>query len=100
MPADEYLSGNVRKKLTIAEDAARTDAGYTLNVERLQAVQPQWLEAADIFVRLGTTWIPTEYYEQFAKETFEISFWNRNFHVEFDAFCQRTEYGKKQHFNH
>lgn len=86
LPADEYLSGNVRKKLTIAEDAARTDVGYTLNVERLQAVQPQWLEAADIFVRLGTTWIPTEYYEQFAKETFEISFWNRNFHVEFDTF--------------
>lgn len=86
LPADEYLSGNVRKKLTIAEDAARTDAGYAINVERLQAVQPQWLEAADIFVRLGTTWIPTEYYEQFAKETFEISFWNRNFHVEFDAF--------------
>ena len=86
LPADEYLSGNVRKKLTIAEDAARTDAGYTLNVERLQAAQPQWLEAADIFVRLGTTWIPTEYYEQFAKETFEISFWNRDFHVEFDAF--------------
>lgn len=86
LPADEYLSGNVRKKLTIAEDAARTDVGYTLNVERLQAAQPQWLEAADIFVRLGTTWIPTEYYEQFAKETFEISFWNRDFHVEFDAF--------------
>ena len=86
LPADEYLSGNVRKKLIIAEDAARTDAGYTLNVERLQAAQPQWLEAADIFVRLGTTWIPTEYYEQFAKETFEISFWNRDFHVEFDAF--------------
>lgn len=86
LPADEYLSGNVRKKLTIAKDAARTDAGYTLNVERLQAVQPQWLEAADIFVRLGTTWIPTEYYEQFAKETFEISFWNREFHVEFDSF--------------
>ena len=86
LPADEYLSGNVRKKLTIAEDAARTDARYALNVERLQAVQPQWLEAADIFVRLGTTWIPTEYYEKFAKETFEISFWNRNFHVEFDAF--------------
>lgn len=86
LPADEYLSGNVRKKLTIAEDAARTDARYALNVERLQAVQPQWLEAADIFVRLGTTWIPTEYYEQFAKGTFEISFWNRNFHVEFDAF--------------
>lgn len=86
LPADEYLSGNVRKKLTIAEDTAKTDARYALNVERLQAVQPQWLEAADIFVRLGTTWIPTEYYEQFAKETFEISFWNRNFHVEFDAF--------------
>lgn len=86
LPADEYLSGNVRKKLTIAEDAARTDAGYTLNVERLQAAQPQWLEAADIFVRLGTTWIPTEYYEKFAKETFEISFWNREFHVEFDSF--------------
>lgn len=86
LPADEYLSGNVRKKLTIAEDAARTDARYALNVERLQAVQPQWLEAADIFVRLGTTWIPTEYYEKFAKETFEISFWNREFHVEFDSF--------------
>ena len=86
LPADEYLSGNVRKKLTIAEDAARTDARYALNVERLQAVQPQWLEAADIFVRLGTTWIPTEYYEKFAKETFEIPFWNREFHVEFDSF--------------
>lgn len=86
LPADEYLSGNVRKKLTIAEDAARTDAGYAINVERLQAVQPQWLEAADIFVRLGTTWIPTECYEKFAKEIFEISFWNREFHVEFDSF--------------
>ena len=86
LPADEYLSGNVRKKLTIAEAAAQKDAAFAINVEKLKAAQPQWLEAADIFVRLGSTWVPVSYYKQFAQETFEISKWNQEFNVEFDVF--------------
>ncbi len=56
--ADEYLSGNVRTKLAVARRAAETDATFTVNVEALQAVQPEDLTAAEISVRLGATMAP------------------------------------------
>ena len=68
--ADEYLSGNVRKKLTTARMAANDDKGYEVNVAALEAVIPKDIPASEITVRLGTTWIPVHYYNQFLQETF------------------------------
>lgn len=58
--ADEYLSGNVREKLKIAEHFAETDERFNVNVKYLKEVQPQDLSASEISVRLGSTWIPPE----------------------------------------
>ena len=58
--ADEYLSGNVREKLKIAEHFAETDERFNVNVKYLKEVQPKDLSASEISVRLGSTWIPTE----------------------------------------
>ena len=58
--ADEYLSGNVREKLKIAEHFAETDESFNVNVKYLKEVQPQDLSASEISVRLGSTWIPPE----------------------------------------
>ena len=58
--ADEYLSGNVREKLRIAEKFAETDDRFNVNVKYLKEVQPKDLSASEISVRLGSTWIPTE----------------------------------------
>ena len=58
--ADEYLSGNVREKLKIAEHFAETDESFNVNVKYLKEVQPKDLSASEISVRLGSTWIPTE----------------------------------------
>lgn len=58
--ADEYLSGNVREKLKIAEHFAETDERFNVNVEYLKEVQPKDLSASEISVRLGSTWIPPE----------------------------------------
>lgn len=69
--ADEYLSGNVREKLRIAELAAKVDPSYQIHVESLQQVIPQDLSAAEISVRLGTTWIPQEDIQQFVIELLE-----------------------------
>ncbi len=69
LTADEYLSGNVREKLRIAQESAKTDSDFNVNVEALTAVQPKDLSASEITVRLGTTWIPPEYFKQF---TFEL----------------------------
>ena len=55
--ADEYLSGNVRNKLQIARLAAANDPAFTINVEALTKAQPKELEASEIDVRLGATWI-------------------------------------------
>ena len=56
--ADEYLSGNVRKKLRQAEQAADADSRFRVNAEALKAVQPVDLTASEISVRLGATWLP------------------------------------------
>lgn len=66
--ADEYLSGNVRTKLLIAEAAAKNDPELAVNVEALKQVIPKDLSAAEISVRLGTTWIPQEDIQQFVME--------------------------------
>lgn len=66
--ADEYLSGNVREKLAIARAAAETYSEFTVNVEKLEAVQPKDLSATEISVRIGASWIAPEYYKQFLFE--------------------------------
>ena len=66
--ADEYLSGNVREKLTAARIAAKADPELSINVEALEKVIPKDLPASEIAVRLGTTWIPQEDIQQFVME--------------------------------
>ena len=70
-PADEYLSGNVRRKLREAQRAAEQDPAYQPNVDALLAAQPKDLEASEIEVRLGATWIAPKYVQQFMYEVFQ-----------------------------
>lgn len=71
--AEEYLSGNVRKKLQYAEEmVSHGHEEYAVNVKALKEVQPEPIKAADIAVRLGATWIEPEYIQQFMAETFQI----------------------------
>ena len=69
--ADEYLSGNVRQKLRTAQRVAARDPFFAGNVDALIAAQPKDLEASEIEVRLGVTWLDKKYIEQFMYETFE-----------------------------
>ena len=75
--ADEYLSGNVRQKLREAESAARHDPSFAVNVQALQAAQPKDLDASEIDVRLGATWVDKQYIQQFMQELFEIPCYQR-----------------------
>ena len=69
--ADEYLSGNVRRKLQEAEKAVVDSPGYLPNVEALRQAQPKDLDASEIEVRLGATWIDYSYIQQFMEQTFK-----------------------------
>ena len=69
LPADEYLSGNVRQKLAIAQSKAAQDPRYQINATALAQVQPTDLTASEISVRLGATWLDTEYIRRFIFET-------------------------------
>ena len=69
LPADEYLSGNVRQKLAVAQGKAEQDPQYQINAEALARVQPTDLTASEISVRLGATWLDTEYVRRFIFET-------------------------------
>lgn len=69
LPADEYLSGNVRQKLAVAQGKAEQDPQYQVNAEALAQVQPTDLTASEISVRLGATWLDTGYVRQFIFET-------------------------------
>lgn len=69
LPADEYLSGNVRQKLAIAQGKAAQDPQYQINADALAQVQPTDLTASEISVRLGATWLDTEYVRRFIFET-------------------------------
>ena len=86
--ADEYLSGNVREKLRIAQSAQNLFEGdYAGNVEALKAAQPKDLDASEIEVRLGATWIDPSYIREFMWETFETPFYQqRMIDVNYSAF--------------
>ena len=85
--ADEYLSGNVRRKLRQAQRAAQQDPSFAVNVEALTAAQPKDLDASEIEVRLGATWINKEYIQQFMYETFDTPFYlQRNIEVNYSSF--------------
>ena len=85
--ADEYLSGNVRQKLREAEQAAQDSPGYLPNAEALRQAQPKDLDASEIEVRLGATWIDPSYIREFMWETFETPFYQqRMIDVTYSAF--------------
>lgn len=69
LPADEYLSGNVRSKLAQAKELATNEPQFTVNADALAQVQPTDLTASEISVRLGATWLNPDYYRQFIFET-------------------------------
>ena len=75
--ADDYLSGDVRSKLRVAQMAADRDSSFHINVEALQKAQPKDLDASEIDVRLGATWIDADYIQQFMEETFETPYYLR-----------------------
>ena len=77
LPADEYLSGNVREKLRQAKVLAEKDERFNINVAALEQVQPADLKANDISVQLGSTWLPIEYVEQFMYELLDTPFYLR-----------------------
>ena len=76
--ADEYLSGNVRAKLRIAQLAAETNPEFAVNVTALEKAQPKDLEASEIDVRLGATWLAPEIIQKFMAETFQIPYYLRH----------------------
>ena len=96
MTADEYLSGNVRRKLRQAQRAAEQDPAFTVNVEALTAAQPKDLDASEIEVRLGATWIDKEYIQQFMYETFDTPFYlQRSIEVHYSAFTAEWQISGK-----
>ena len=76
--ADEYLSGNVREKLNIVKQLVDIHPEYNINVIALEKVQPKDLSASEISVRLGSTWIPSKYVEQFVHELLETPSYAKN----------------------
>ena len=94
--ADEYLSGNVRRKLRQAQRAAEQDPSFAINVEALQAAQPKDLDASEIEVRLGATWIDKEYIQQFMYETFDTPFYlQRSIEVHYSPFTAEWQISGK-----
>lgn len=77
LPTDEYLSGNVRRKLRQAREIADNDDRFAVNVDALEKVQPVDLKATEIEVHLGVTWIPIEIINKFMYETFNTSYYAR-----------------------
>ena len=76
--ADEYLSGNIREKLVAARNAAETSELFSPNVQALEQAMPKPLDASEIDVRLGATWIDKSYIQQFMEETLETPFYMCN----------------------
>lgn len=82
--ADEYLSGNVREKLKIAEQFAKEDSSFNINVQKLKEVIPKDLTASEIGVKLGSTWIPPEIIRKFIFELLDTPSYNRwDIHVKY-----------------
>ena len=87
LPADEYLSGNVREKLRTARLLAEKDERYTINVQSLEAVQPGDLSASEISVRLGATWLPPEVIRDFLFDLLRTPFYQRrNIRVNYSTY--------------
>ena len=94
--ADEYLSGNVRRKLRQAQRAMEQDPAFAVNVEALTDAQPKDLDASEIEVRLGATWIDKEYIQQFMYETFDTPFYlQRSIEVHYSAFTAEWQISGK-----
>lgn len=89
--AEEYLSGYVIDKLAVAEAKAKDNEMYLDNVIALRKAQPVRLEASDIEVRLGATWIPTHYIEEFAKQKFKIqeSYYGRGMSIKYNSYLSK-----------
>lgn len=82
--ADEYLSGNVREKLKVAEQFAKEDSSFNINVEKLNEVIPKDLTASEIGIKLGSTWIPPEIIRKFIFELLDTPSYNRwDIHVKY-----------------
>lgn len=77
--SDEYLSGDVREKLSIAKKYAKNNTLFDENVKALKQVQPERIKAGDISVRLGTTWIPPEVYNDFIYELLDTPIWRQSY---------------------
>ena len=87
LPADEYLSGNVREKLRIAQIRNETDNRFFVNVQALTEVQPQDLKAGEISVRLGANWLKESYIEDFIYELLDTPYYMRGYiKVHYSAF--------------
>ena len=89
--ADEYLAGNVREKLKQAREKAEADPQFAANVEALERVQPVDLTAAEIGVRLGTTWIPESDVQAFVYELLGTSFYARR-HIQVKYIPQTAQW--------
>ena len=94
--ADEYLSGNVRRKLRQAQRVAERDPAFAINVDALTAAQPKDLDASEIEVRLGATWIDKAYIQQFMYETFDTPYYlQRSIQVHYSPFTAEWQISGK-----
>lgn len=88
--ADEYLSGNVREKLEIAKNMAKAFPEFEVNVRELEKVIPEDIKASEITVKLGATWIPENYIEQFIYELLETpSYYQRDIEVHYSKYTSQ-----------
>ena len=97
-PADEYLSGNVRNKLRMAQLAAESHPEFKINVEALTKAQPKDLEASEIDIRLGATWLNPAIVQQFMMETFQPPYrirYNNLIQVHYSPFTSEWRIGNK-----
>ena len=98
--ADEYLSGNVRQKLRQAEAVAAENPMYRSNVDALRAAQPKDLEASEIEVRLGATWIDKAYIQQFMYELLDTPYYlRRSIHVEYSPYTAAWNISNKRNIS-
>ena len=99
--ADEYLSGDVRTKLRIAQLAAETNPEFKVNVTALEKAQPKELEASEIDVRLGATWIAPEIIQKFMQETFQVPYYlRRDVNVRFSPYTAEWRVQGKSTLGH
>ncbi|MDO5397138.1 MAG: SNF2-related protein [bacterium] len=102
LTADEYLSGNVREKLELAKRSAEVyPDDYNINVEALKSAQPKDLDASEIEVRLGATWIDKEYIKEFMWETFDMPYYlQRSIEVNYSPYTAEWNITNKNMASH